>query len=85
MWQRTKTIHNAYIDIGGLLEAVKVLFYFMNSVLTLSKHISTVRQDYAILLYALVKGLNLNVGKIVEKSILDYAKNSFSRNIPHPP
>ena len=45
---------------------------------------STVRQDCAILLYALVKGYGLNVGKIVEQSILDYAENSFSGNIPHP-
>ena len=34
--------------------------------LTPSKHVSIVRQDRAILLYALVKGWNLNVGKIVE-------------------
>ena len=38
----------------------------------------------AVLLYALVKGWSLNVGKIVEQSILDYAENNFSRNIPHP-
>ena len=37
----------------------------------------------AILLYALVKGCCLNVGKIVEQSILDYTKNCFSGNIPH--
>ena len=42
------------------------------------------RQDCAILLYALVKGFSLNVGKIVEHSILDYADNNFSRNIPYP-
>ena len=41
------------------------------------------RQDRAILLYALVKGFNLNVVKIVEQSILDYPENNFSRNIPH--
>ena len=84
-WQRTKTIHNAYSDRGDLTEVNKVWFYFVNSVLTPSKHVSTVRQDRAILLYALVKGWNLNVGKLVEQSILDYAENSFSRNIPHPP
>ena len=84
VWQRTKTIRNAYIDKGDLLEAVKVWFYFINSVFTHSKHVSTVRQDRAILLYALVKGFNLNVGKIVEQSILDYLENNFSRNIPYP-
>ena len=55
-WKRTKIIHNAYIDIGDLTEANKVWFYFVNFVLTPSKYVSTMRQDRAILLYALVKG-----------------------------
>ena len=42
------------------------------------------RQDRTILLYALVKGYKLNVGRIVEESIFDYAKGKFSGNIPHP-
>ena len=83
-WQRTKTIFNAYINGGNLTKVNKVWFYFVNFVLTPSKHVTTMRQDRVILLYALVKGWNLNVGKIVEQSILDYAENSFSRNIPHP-
>ena len=58
-------------------------FYFVNSVLTPSKHVLTVRQDCVILLYALVKGCCLNLGKIVEQSILDYAENSLLRNISH--
>ena len=62
----------------------KVWFYFVNSILTPLKHVSTVRQDHAILLYALVKGWNLNLGKIVEQSILDYDEINFSGNIPHP-
>ena len=45
---------------------------------------STMRQDRAIILYALVKGCSLNVGKIVERSILDYANNNLLGNIPHP-
>ena len=43
VWQRTKTIRNAYIDRENLSEAVKVWFYFINFVLTPSKHVSTVR------------------------------------------
>ena len=79
-----KTIRNAYIDKGDLSEAVKVWFYFINFILTPSKHVFTMRQDRAILLYALVKRFNLNVGKIVEQSILDYPENNFLGNIPHP-
>ena len=77
-------IHNAYIDRGDLSEAVKVWFYFINSVLTPSKHVSTIRQDRSILLYAQIKGFTLNVGKFMEQSILDYPENNFSGNIPHP-
>ena len=66
------------------MEVNKVWLYLVNFVLTPSKHVSIVRQDYAILLYALVKGWNLNVGKIVAQSILDYNENNFSGNIPHP-
>ena len=80
-WKRTKTIRNAYIDRGDLTESTKVWFYFVISVLIPSKHVSIVRQDRAKLLYALVKGFGLNVGKIVEQSILDYIENNFSRNI----
>ena len=83
-WQRTKTIHKAYINKGDLAEVVKVWFYFVNFVLTTFEHVSTVRQDCAILLYALVKWFSLQVGKIVKQSILDYVENNFSRNIPHP-
>ena len=66
VWQRTKTIPNAYFDTDDLSEVVKVWFYFINSVLTPSKQVSTMRQDCAILLYALLKGFNLNVGKLVK-------------------
>ena len=34
-------------------------------------------------MYALVKGYNLNVGKIIEQSIMDYAANNLFGNIPH--
>ena len=70
--------------MGDLTEANKVWFYFINSVFTPSKHVSIVRQYHTILLYALVKGYSLNVGKIMEQSIMDYAENNFSGNIPYP-
>ena len=83
-WQKTRTISNAFINRGDLIEVSKVWFYFVTFVLKPSKHVSTVRQDRALLLYALVKGYALNVGKIMEEPILDYTEGKFSRNIPHP-
>ena len=49
-----------------------------------SKHVSIMRQNCAILLYALVKGYKVNSGRIVEELVLEYAKGNFVGNIPHP-
>ena len=79
-----KTISNAFLNRGDLTKVNKVWFYFVNSILKPSKHVSTVRQDHVLLLYALVKGYELNGGEIIEEPILDYAKGKFLGNIPHP-
>ena len=83
-WQMTKTIRNAYIDKGDLTETNKVWFYLINSVFKPSKQISTMRQNRALLLYGLVKGFELDVGRIIKESIIDYAENNFLGNIPYP-
>ena len=62
-WMKTKTIYNAFLNQGELTEVNKVWFYQLNSVFKPSKHVSTVRQDRALLLYVLAKGFELNVGK----------------------
>ena len=49
-----------------------------------SKHLSTVRREEAILCYALLKGYKINVGKIIEKSILSYSERKCKGMIPHP-
>ena len=49
-----------------------------------SKHISTVRQDCVILMYALVQGYELDIGNIIIESILEYEDGDFSGIIPHP-
>ena len=67
-----------------LTEEAKVWFYFISYVFMPSKHLSTVRREEAILLYALLKGYKINVGKIIEKSILGYSKSKCKGMIPHP-
>ena len=42
------------------------------------------RREKAILLYALLKGYKINVGKIIEKSILGYSESKCRGLIPHP-
>ena len=41
------------------------------------------RRDEAILLYALLKGYKINVGNIIEKSILSYSGSNCMGLIPH--
>ena len=72
-WNGTRKTPFKSIARGDLTEEAKVWFYFISFVLTPSKHLSTVRREEAILLYALLKGYKINAGKIIEKSILGYS------------
>ena len=82
-WKGTKKTLYKSIARGDLTEEAKVWFYFISSVLFPSKHLNTVRRDEAILLYALLKGYKMNVGKIIEKSILSYSRKNCEGLIPH--
>ena len=62
------TIKNPYDSIarGSLTEQAKIWFYFLCSFILPSKHLSTVREKEAALLYAILKGYRFNVGKIID-------------------
>ena len=83
-WKGTKKTPCRSIARGDLAEEAKVWFYFIKSVLFPSKHLNTVRREEAILLYALLKGYKINVGKIIEKSNLEYSEGNCRGMIPHP-
>ena len=83
-WKGTRKTPFKSIARGDLTEEAKVWFYFISSILMPSKHLSTVRREEAILLYALLKGYKINVGKIIEKSILGYSESKCKGMIPHP-
>ena len=68
---------------GSFTEQAKV-FYFICSIILPSKHLSTVREKEAVLLYAILKGYKFSVGKIIENSILSYYKGGYMRLVPHP-
>ena len=59
-------------------------FYFLCSVILPSKHLCTVREKEAVLLYAILKGYKLSVGKIIENSILSYYRGDYNGLIQHP-
>ena len=84
-WKGTKKTPFKSIFRGDLTEEAKVCFYFISSVLMPSKqHLITVRREEATLLYALLKGYKINVGKIIEKSILSHFERKCREMIPHP-
>ena len=83
-WKGTKINPFRSIARGDLTEEAKVWFYFICSVLRPSKHLSTFGKEEAILLYALLKGYKINVGKMIENSILGYFESKCRGMIPHP-
>ena len=72
------------INRGDLTEEAKVWFYFLASVLIPTKHVCTVREQEAVLLYAILKGYKLNAGAIIENSIMKYHEGNKRGLIPHP-
>ena len=52
--------------------------------MVLTKHVCTVREQEAILLYAILKGYKLNAGAIIENSIMRYHESNKRGLIPHP-
>ena len=83
-WSSKKKNPHESIYRGSLTEEAKVWFYFIASVLIPTKHLSTIREQEVIVLYALLKGYKFDVGKIIETSIRSFHKNVKRGLIPHP-
>ena len=82
-WNSTMKNPFDSIERGSLTEEENIWFYFLSSVLLPSKHLSTMQKEEAVLLYALLKGYKMNVGKITEKSIISYYYSNYKALIPH--
>ena len=72
------------LNRGSLTEEAKVWFYFLASVLVPTRHLSTVREQEAVMLYAILKGYKINIGTIIENSIMRYHEGNKRGVIPHP-
>ena len=72
------------IPRGALTEEAKVWFYFIAYVIIPTKNLSTIRENKAIILYALLKGYKFDVGKIIETSIKTFHMIVKRGPIPHP-
>ena len=72
------------IKRGDLTEEAKVWFYFLAFVMVPTKHVCIVREQEAIILYAILKGYKLNAGAVIENSIMRYHEGNKRGLIPHP-
>ena len=55
-WEATKKNPHQAINRGSLIEEAKVWFYFLASVVIPTKNLCSVREQEAIILYAILKG-----------------------------
>ena len=62
------------VNIINLKLVAKVWVNFLKLQLMPTKHTTTVSHERLILLYAIFKGLPIDVGKIIEREIREYAK-----------
>ena len=72
------------LNRGSFTEEAKVWFYFLASILVPTRHLSTVREQEAVMLYAILKGYKINIGTIIENSIMRYHEGNKRGVIPHP-
>ena len=71
-WNATRKNLHESIARGALTEQARVWFYFLSSIILPSKHLCSIRENEAVLLYAILKGYKFSVGKLIENSILSY-------------
>ena len=68
-WEATRKNPHYAINRGSFTKEAKVWLYFISSVILPTKHLCVVREQEAIILYALLKGYKMNVGGLIEGSI----------------
>ena len=83
-WNATRKNPHESIARGLSTEQAKVWFYFLCSIILPSKHLSTIREKEAVLLYAILKGYKFSVGKIIKNTILSYYRGGYRGLVPHP-
>ena len=82
--EATKKNPHYAINRGSLTEEAKVWFYFICSVIIQTKHLCSVKDHEAMIMYSLLKGYKVNVGGLIEGSIRGYHLRNRRGLIPHP-
>ena len=83
-WEATRKNPHYAINIGSLTEEAMVWFYFLSSIILPTKHLYAVREQVAIILYALLKGYKMNVRGLIQGSIRGYHLSNKRGLISHP-
>ena len=83
-WEATKKNPHHAINRRALTEEAKVWYYFIYSVVIPTKHICSIREQEAVILYAFLKGYKMNIGILIEESIRGYHHSNKRGLIPHP-
>ena len=82
-WEATRKNPHYAINRGSLTEEAKFWFYFLSSVILPTKQLCIVREQEAIILYALLKSYKMNVRGLIEGSIRGYHLRNKGGLIPH--
>lgn len=69
---------------GDLSRFGKAWFYFLCAKLMPFSHVSEVNKAKVVLLYSIVKGKTIYVGKIIYRSILATLRGGATSGLPHP-
>ena len=83
-WEATRKNPHHTINRGSLTEEAKVWFYFPSLVILPTKHLCSVREQEAIILYVLLKGYKRNVRGLIEGSIRGCHLSNKRGLIPYP-
>ena len=83
-WEATKKNPHYAIKRGSLTKEAKLWFYFICLVIIPTKHLCSVKEQEAMILYTLLKGYKMNVRGLIEGSIRGYHLSNKRGPIPHP-
>ena len=85
MWRRhPSTSEFTTFFMTALTLMAKVWYNFLSVKIKHSLHLSTVTKDKTILLYAMTKGLQFNIGTIIERGLIETTHGRCTGTLIHP-
>lgn len=82
-WKLSASGHVMSFQARHLKQAAMAVFLFIIARLMPAKHATDVTKDRAILIYCILQGHTLDVGKMIRSSILHAGRSNKNINLPH--